>query len=330
VQDESAFLHTITHLTDKLNFTAAVRYTVERKNFSIDQAFIYGGVPSPSVDVTAPQLKYNKTNPKFGLDYQFTEGLMGYASYSTGFRGGGFNNRPFDAAQVFQINPENLDSYELGVKSQWFDHHLTVNLAGYDSEYHNFQTTVGGVDALGVPFSSALNVGDARIRGAELELLASLAQVPGLQFSLTGSYTDGKITKTFAPPGLDVSPASLPPVGAQMQNVPVWQGSAGVQYTASLGQLGTLTPRYDVSSNSSIYFSALNTPYSLEPGHTVSNVRLTWDAPRDFQVTVAVTNVFDRFYYTSRLDTYSEGLGYLDGAPAPPREWELSIKKTFK
>ena len=72
-----------------------------------------------------------------GVEYQWTQQLMTYAQWSTGFRGGGVNPRPFIPQQEVPFGTENLRATEIGLKSDLFDNHLRLNVAGFFNQYNN-------------------------------------------------------------------------------------------------------------------------------------------------------------------------------------------------
>ena len=79
--------------------------------------------------------------PKVGLTYQVTPDVFTYASISTGFDAGGFNNRASSLATALPYNEENVTLYEAGLKSDWFNHHLRANATLFYNDYQNLQET---------------------------------------------------------------------------------------------------------------------------------------------------------------------------------------------
>jgi iron complex outermembrane receptor protein len=67
---------------------------------------------------------------------------MTYLQFSTGFKGGGINPRPQTIAQVVPFAPEDLKSFEVGLKSQWLANTLRANLDAYISDYTNLQLSI--------------------------------------------------------------------------------------------------------------------------------------------------------------------------------------------
>src|SRR3984957_20246855 len=115
---------------------------------------------------------------------------MTYASATTDSRGGGFNGRPFDNAQVVSFKPERLTEYEIGVKSEWFEHRLRANLAAYYGFYRDVIITSQRLDALGNPFAGPTNAGSADISGFEFEMDAT--PVTGLTIDVSTGLTNFK------------------------------------------------------------------------------------------------------------------------------------------
>ncbi|MGH8258396.1 MAG: TonB-dependent receptor domain-containing protein, partial [Steroidobacteraceae bacterium] len=107
---------------------------------------------------------------------------------------------------------------------------------------------------------------------------------------------------------------------------PKFRGSLGIQYTIPLGGRGSLVPRLDASYQSSLYTTSENLSTSLLSAYTLLNGRLTWDANASWQVALFATNLAGRRYLNNLFPAAS---GYIEGTPAPPREWGLSIRRYF-
>ncbi len=115
---------------------------------------------------------------------------MLYASYSKGFKSGGWTTRlsaPISNAADARFNPEYDTTYELGLKSTWLNHHLLANLALFESKYTGIQLNVQEG-----PSPVYQNAGDATIKGAELEMTAALGG--GFQLNLAAGWMDAYYT----------------------------------------------------------------------------------------------------------------------------------------
>ncbi|MGL4541454.1 MAG: TonB-dependent receptor, partial [Polymorphobacter sp.] len=168
--------------TDKLTLTAGVRYTTETKTFSIsdnraqckvaappltclsDANLIANGVAIPTEQTT------NKWTPKFVATWQQDSALMFYASATSGFKSGGWNARGTTNATLLPFEPENAWSYELGMKSQWLDDRLRVNLTGFYLDVSDLQTPSAAVSPTGAVSFITQNFADYENKGFELEV----------------------------------------------------------------------------------------------------------------------------------------------------------------
>jgi iron complex outermembrane receptor protein len=103
--------------------------------------------------MTERTLATNRFDYRFSAQYKFSPTLMAYAVAATGFKGPGVNPRPSSAAELLPFGEEELRSYELGLKSQFFNRKLRINLDAYQSDYTNLQLTVTRVLPSGVPGS---------------------------------------------------------------------------------------------------------------------------------------------------------------------------------
>jgi iron complex outermembrane recepter protein len=116
------------HVTDRLTGTLGVRYTIEHRRFTFDGVEDdFAGSPLPLTNPAAGadfnyfgSKDWYSFTPKYGVQYQFVEGLFAYASISKGFRAGGFNNRAVSLASALPYNEENVTTYETGIKSDWW------------------------------------------------------------------------------------------------------------------------------------------------------------------------------------------------------------------
>ena len=173
---------------DKWRLNFGGRYTKDKK--SLDNFYF--------APLGAPSKSFSKFTPKVGVDFRPTEDYMLYASFSRGYRSGGFSNR---AQTVISTNtpyePEIVDSTEVGAKLEFFDRRLAANIALFNAKYKGLQqnTTIPGGPTGNETIVS--NVGSAKIRGVELDLIGRATQNLTLNLSLgtLNSHFEGFITK---------------------------------------------------------------------------------------------------------------------------------------
>lgn len=321
--NRSAFLHGTLHMTERFSLTAGLRYTKESKTYRFDRTNVPAGTPFFAGGAfTSPASKFDRFDYKIGVDYKVTDDVMVYGQFSTGFKGGGINPRPFTPVAAVPFGPETLNAYEIGLKSDLFNRLVRLNLAAYHSDYSNLQLSANGLDNSGAPSIIVSNAGNARINGAEAEL--EIRPVDGLQIDMSASYTDFKIQALGAAAGV----AGGPSLESKAPGTPEWKYNAGLQYRAELGNGATLTPRFDVYYQSKVFNEWTNNPRAVQEGYALVNGRLTYNAPDDeWYAALSVTNLFDQFYYVNRW--IQSGTYIFTGQPSRPREWAVTVGRRF-
>lgn len=327
----SGFAHGVVHLTDSFNLTGGIRYTHDTKDYYFRRLnpFDLSEVSYTAqykIDGGEGHYKGDRWDYRLNADYQITPDLMVYAQFSTGYRGGGVNPRPFVVEQVVPFDPETLQAYEAGFKSDWFGRSLRLNVSAFINDYKDIifsdrSATVVDGEVISAINSTPTNAGNARIFGIEGEF--TLRPVTGLTIDGSASYMDFDFT-SIGKDGVTISGVTLDTVAPYVTK---WKASAGIQYEADLGDLGLLTPRFDLAYQSSFYGNINNDPATLVPAYTIMNARLAWTSPdEDWQLALSVTNLADKFYYRN---ISSLPIGIVTGQPGTPREWSLSLRRNF-
>ncbi|MBU6473254.1 MAG: TonB-dependent receptor, partial [Alphaproteobacteria bacterium] len=345
----SGYGHVIYHITKPWEVFGGFRYTSEEKNYYFNHVGKVPGYPASGffrdtvdpactfvVDAACPAnapLVANKATTerpdwRAGTDYQITDDIMVYYQFSTGYRSGGFNSRPFDTLQLGSYNPETIISHEIGAKTDWFDHRLRLNVALFNADYNHTVVPISKIDSLGNPWVDYQNIGSSTDKGFELE--ATAAPVDNLLLTANYSYVDYTANPApGSPPGF-VDPGGTVKVGSAPILFPQQQANFSAQYTFDLGEkMGSLTPRLDYNWRSVVYEDANNNPYTELPALGLLNGRLTWDAPNDWEVAFSVSNLTDEHYFLARFNMAIFGLGTVSSEPAAPREWLVTLKKSF-
>ena len=347
---------TIRPFGEKLGIVLGARYADDKKvvNFS-NISDLSPAVTSSDIAFTVvPQQK--KFSWKAGLNYQPSNSVLLYASAATGYTLPGYNPRPLQYTQVTQFDGNSDVAHELGTKLDLFDRRLRLNLAGFYTDFNNRPTGIGGAEAL-LNDQGQPQVGDQQLvplpGGPDGSTMCSTTRVPvgtgivclgrtyyrnqpaqigGFEAELNAEPIDGLLLNG----SLGWSKLTAPDIASrtvnQRQSNPFWTGSAGIQYRLALAEIGgTLTPRLDMTYESSQIVSGTSTKYNdLLPGKALFNGRLTYDNEAyEFTLALGVTNLFDKFYYVNAFDY--QGLGYpqTDAQPAQPREWYMTATKRF-
>ena len=177
-------------LTQKLSLIGGLRYDYENKKLAIKGEYQQDGdaafVTTPDTSAAA---NFTAVSPKLGLQFQLAENSNLYASYSRGFRTGGLTQLSSDPSQppLYPYQPEYSNNIELGIKNDFFNNRLRVNVALFATHVNNAQLpTLILPDAITV----TKNTGALNSRGAELELAATPAK--GLQIEYNLGYTNAK------------------------------------------------------------------------------------------------------------------------------------------
>jgi iron complex outermembrane recepter protein len=288
-------------LTDRLQLTLGDRYTRDRKVWTNCQTQgQFTDIDAASATPIAcngtfnsETRKWSASTPKGVLDLRITDLVYGYASVNRGFRSGGWNfTSPVNPATPYStaFNPEYATSYEIGLKSEFFDRRMRANLSAYLANYTQLQVrTIDPVyHLLGVN-----NAGAARTKGVELETIAKPTETLAIGANVAWEraiYT----SFSYISAGMPVNYA-----GNFLDNAPEWMVNFFCSYGIKLSHGGTLTPRFDASYESHVYYTEQNvSPYDA-PGHEAVNVRLRYDAasaPWGWEV--YVNNVTDNQWRT--------------------------------
>ncbi len=214
-------------LAARLSLSAGFRYTIEEKRFTTDHA-------NDPIGAFAFSGKKTWDEPTFrvALDYSFAPDRMAYVSWSRGFRSGGWNGRATSLASVGPYDPEIVDSFELGLRSEWLAHRLRVNPTLFFLRYADKQEEVLRPVAGGGTETVVENAARVNIYGLELEALARPGDDLELRLALGHLHGDYQKYDAFDPATGQVEDASDT---AELRRAPRWNANAGVRYHRALG-----------------------------------------------------------------------------------------------
>jgi len=304
-------------IVDKLTLTLGGRYGKDEKTFRSVNTRQRDDVTFIDTTVNG---SFSKFTPYAGLKYQATNAVMLYASYSRGYKQGGFNGRPLaSAAEVTQYRPEVLDTFEAGIKAELIDRTLTANLAAFHSIYKDIQLTVNQT-----PQNFVANAAKGKIDGFEAELVMRPAR--WFNSNLSVGYLDARYTEI----GAGLGPTQILPItlNSHFVKAPKWTVSAGSEISHEFDNGGKIALRGDVSVYSKIYQDVANTPIVTEHGYVLANARLTWSLPGDkLRFSVFGTNLTDSLYIVS--GNASSAFGLAEASYGRPREWGASASFSF-
>jgi iron complex outermembrane recepter protein len=194
------------HFNDRLTLGAGVRYFHDKQSSLIEYA------PNTGARQRA---KFHSVDPRVYVSYRYAPQANLYASFSKGFRSGGFNSAPFEP-----YDPEKIFTYELGTKASVAGGAVQLELAGFYTQYKDMVrrrlTQVNGAY-----LSESSNIGEVEVKGVEFG--GAWRPVRALTLTATGAYIHSEITETD--PG-DV--VNLP--GDRTDYTPRWSYTLGAKY----------------------------------------------------------------------------------------------------
>jgi iron complex outermembrane receptor protein len=316
-------------ITEQLNLTLGLRRGQEDLSGSAGTFFgTIAGAIIPAPPMTYREAEFKATTGNVNLSYKFTPDIIGYASYSKGNSPGGFNSGAFAAAQ-FNYAPQQVDAYEIGVKSQLLNRRLQLNAALFNNQYSDLHLTQNTFVS-GALVSRITNAGKARGRGLDLDAVGVLSQEwrVGMQYT----YADSRITRydLLPLPALQVDFTGVPLVRS-----PKHSANASVTYRKMIGPGRlSLTAEQNYSASYTNDYQGVpataTAPQQLvlyrTPGYATTNFNgsYSWG---DWTVSGFVRNAFNRQYIASVLAF--DAVSYPQELPGEPRTYGLSLKYKF-
>ena len=303
------------NVTSALQLTAGVRYTNERKDIERVNSHL-NSLPLTPCDPSIPN--FTTINPAsvvpnmactynfkkswgnatyhIGANYQIDPDKMLYASFSTGFVAGGFNTRvDSEFLTGTPYSPETAQAWEIGLKSDWYDHRLRVNAAAFLNKYSNMQ--VGAFIPGGGLQQAIVNNAYERAQGVELEITAIPVEHLTLKASvglLDANYTSfnanvfgtGTADYSFLRPGF----------------APKWTMNYSASYDFDLNGHGVLTPSASVQIETSHFTDLTNNPVGYQPTYARLDASLVYNEPQGrWQVALWGKNLNNALYRLSAV-----------------------------
>ncbi|MFN7399518.1 MAG: TonB-dependent receptor [Sandaracinobacter sp.] len=226
-----AFVSATYRLTDQLSISAGGRYSWEEKDFIYRNGFNQsGGGFFPDADgfnnVARGTASWGQFTPRLGVEYKPNDDLLLYASFTQGFKSGGFNGRGNSEDTIGPYDPEKVNSYELGFKSDWADRKIRLNVAAFYADYQNKQEEIIRTNPdTGATITTVDNAAAVNIYGVEAEW--TVLPFTGFTLSGTVAYLNAKYGE-FISSGFDVADY------VDVRNTPQWQLNFTARYDRDL------------------------------------------------------------------------------------------------
>ncbi|MBA4747354.1 MAG: TonB-dependent receptor [Sphingopyxis sp.] len=302
-------------ITERLSVTAGLRWTNDELDFVHTRAPGFDrrtGAPATGPGISGSGAGGsiasggNGTNTSTGsssndnfsgkavVQYEVTDDINTYVSYTRGYKGPAFNvffnhTAPNNAVP---IDEETSDAYELGIKSRFADNRIQLNLALFRADYQGFQAN-NFVLLNGAVITNLTNAGTVRTEGFELDGLFNAAD--GLDFNASVAYADATV-RQFNPNPLTNAPSAIN--GTRLPLAPEWSYTVGANYESSLERLGIGAFVYANTSYNFTddQFSDLGNAGPID-SYGIWNASLGFsDTDDKYRLTFHVRNITDKSY----------------------------------
>ncbi|WP_353203794.1 TonB-dependent receptor, partial [Sphingomonas sp.] len=345
----------VTYTPESLDFvhlTGAVRWTRDKRRgqlYVVNNRADLNPINAVANSVATPFLFSNSVSrfdPMFNVAVDATRNIHLYAKYSTGFRAGGANDR---SAQFNAFGPEAVKSYEVGAKTDFWDHRARFNIAGYIMDRKNTQfdfdyfDTNGSSPTNGSHIEQTQNAGSTKIRGIEADL--TVKPIPALTLNASYAYTYWK-----APSAVNPLTPGAPAQQLYIVYTPTNAASGAIDYEIPVGGDTTkvrlhLDAAY-ASSQYSFQLENTKTDSSFVVNGRLALADIAVNATNKVTISVWARNLFDTTYIyrrssansspvlnynadgTLRSSSYGGILGDY-GNLNPPRTWGLEVAAKF-
>jgi iron complex outermembrane receptor protein len=335
---KAAFFQVTGHITHDLSAVFGARYTEDTKALDLtSNRFTYGNAPllgpqAPGFPFIADlDPKFHASTPKAGLNWQLNDDDLLYFSYSKGFKSGGNN---FAATSLVGITykPETVSSYEAGIKTQWWDRRLRLNLTGFYYNYDDLQVQ----SLIGPGNAQIANAASAIIKGLEFESMAQLtskwlltANVSFLDAkydSFAGATVPGGIRPYLVgDPRYNAVAGTYNASGNELNAAPRYTSSLAAQYTQPIS-IGSLFGRAEYYWQDRIFYDPSNALVVSQGSYGLVNLAAGFNPTGSVWSTeLAVKNLANKNYFTTLAAN-----GYVpSGYSGPPRTILLRVTGKF-
>ena len=263
-------------ITDKLNVSAGLRNEWE----TLENV--------EGVNSVTTKRSYDAFQPKLSASYKFVKDKMLYASFSRGFRSGGYNPADIPASGISKIiEPEFTTSFEAGVKTSFWNNRFILNLAYFNTVFENQQVYRFALDGAR-SILGTINYEESKISGFELDTKLRLSK--NLDFIAGFSVIDSEITKAFEPSA----------IGNKVPFAPQGSFNLGLFTNFELGEKSKLSANVNVENKGKKYWFAddlygVDQEEVFQDPYTLVNSRIMLEFNK-FSIGVWGKNIFDTKY----------------------------------
>jgi iron complex outermembrane receptor protein len=340
-----------------LTLDLGLRYNVEYKDFDIFVCGIVGQACGTTLNGRDDAV-WDGLSGDISLAWHFVEDNNVYLKFSRGWKGGHFNGGAVTRFDVVTgVDPEIVNSYEVGLRSMWLEDRLMFNTTAFYYDYQDLQVFQLEQTPAGFPISKLVNADDAIVYGIEIDLGASPIDGMNITFNaawVESEYVDFKVFLPFQRREKKPGGAGFFPVenfrkefdysGNPLIASPRFSFTGSVDYRIPLPWqighrgLGYITPRFSFSWKDDVFFDAgsgrgalLNFPEATfgQTAFWIFNASLSWLSDDErVEITGWVHNFLDEHYKTQSFDL-SRGLRFILDAYSDPRTFGVTASVSF-
>ncbi len=332
------------NVNDKAHIDIGVRGSETKKSFNWSLGFgtattSFGNLtPIPANLVlladklglgTAGSLSGDRTDsafmPSAKIRLDITPNAMAYVSWAKGFKAGGFNGTDSsDNINNLPFAPESVSAWEVGLKSEWFNRRVLLNLAAFYSTYNDLQVSVSTIQSSGALVSVVQNAANALSEGVEFQ--GQWIVTDNFRLSLNGAYLDAHYIDYQ-----NVSPTALQALhGLKVQDMsgrptewaPRWSGDLVATYTHELPGELRLTAEGQAFYSGSYYLTGTDDDtFARQGAYTRIDARLTVESPgRRWAFDVIGKNLTNR-----NIETFAAPMPTSNGSGSAVKEQPLNV-----
>jgi iron complex outermembrane receptor protein len=312
--------------------TVGGRYTHDKKTSGlIDVSITDPATASSLSNLGSPfEKSWSQFTPKASLRYKITPDASVYALFSRGFRAGGFDGRPntYDAASQ-PYDPEKMDNFELGLKSEWFERKLRLNVAAFYMKYTDKQeeeSVLCGASCSTGQETLIINASSADITGMEVDLAAH--PYKGLSVTATLGLLHAKYKKLVDP--VDPNPATNDLSNLHLRRAPSVTATLSPEYEWPVAG-GMASVRADWHFIGSEELTFFNSPQSRNPAQHIVDPSISY-VRGGTRLSAYANNVTNTSSWATAYDvgaTHSFGGLWTYTAVRAPRTYGVRISHDF-
>jgi iron complex outermembrane receptor protein len=328
----AAFVEGEYALAQHLRLTVGLRDTYEAKHFDFGAAVpaaLRNGAAILSAPYTYSPLRADWRNlaPKVSLDYEWTPDTMLYATWSRGFKAGGFQALASTAVGAGPYGDETMDASEAGVKTVFWDHRARISA---DVFYENIRGLQRAVVILedGISNNLTVNAANSISKGVEMEVAVRATDAltikanAGYLEAYYSSFCADFVATNASRPACGTLPGEVDNTNLTPSNAPRWTLALSADYGVRLGEAGALSFHVDEAYTSSLWTADDNNPVSYRVPEALLNAAIKCSGPDDkYYLSVWARNLTDKIVTEDGVLAYPL---FSLWNPTPPRTFGLT------